>query len=488
MPVDGAMSEARAMTLALGGRWHGSYGTARCVAHDDRRPSLSLRDGGGGRILVFCHGGCTQGDVIGALDKLGLWPNRERAEQQVRAPRRTEKTPIIPVPADAPPMTFKHPRYGRPSHTWPYHLGDGGLAGYIARFDFTKDGEPDKDYLPITFCDLGAGRRGWRSKGIPDPRPLYRLPQLMARPDARILVTEGEKAADAAQRLFPTHVVTTPMHGAKSPSKTDWTPVKSCAVTIWPDHDQRGANFALAVAELAREAGAISVAIVDVPTEFRDGWDLANPLPAGWTIERLYELLEAAPAWMPETKPTECLAESRRRAIRAMGGDLADATAAALKVLADERDPLAAVYVRGSLLMRPTRVRERLNAGSVRRPLDALILRAADVDWLRLRLAQLADFYVVVKKAVKPVDVPVGVCRCVLAAAPWDGLPMLTGIIEAPTVLPNGSVIQTPAHPAGFLPCPSAQLGSAVLCSENVDRHRALAILSVVRWPIHDHT
>jgi hypothetical protein len=36
--------------------------------------------------------------------------------------------------------------------------------------------------------------------------------------------------------------------------------------------------------------------------------------------------------------------------IRAMGGDLAQATAAALKVLADERDPLNAVYVRGSLL------------------------------------------------------------------------------------------------------------------------------------------
>jgi hypothetical protein len=109
---------------------------------------------------------------------------------------------------------------------------------------------------------------------------------------------------------------------------------------------------------------------------------------------------------------------------------------------------LAAVYVRGSLLMRPTRVRERLNAGSIRRPLDALILRSVDVDWLRLRLAQLADFYVVVRKEVKPVDVPIGVCRCVLAAAPWDGLPTLTGIIEAPTILPNGSVIQAPGYDA----------------------------------------
>ena len=41
-----------------------------------------------------------------------------------------------------------------------------------------------------------------------------------------------------------------------------------------------------------------------------------------------------------------------------MGGDLATAVAAALDVLASEPDPLAAVYVRGNLLVRPIRVRE----------------------------------------------------------------------------------------------------------------------------------
>ena len=49
---------AREVTEALGGRWHGSYGTARCPAHeDDRRPSLSVTDGGGGGRLVKCHAG-----------------------------------------------------------------------------------------------------------------------------------------------------------------------------------------------------------------------------------------------------------------------------------------------------------------------------------------------------------------------------------------------------------------------------------------------
>ena len=36
---------ARELTAALGGKWHGRYGTARCPAHLDKTPSLTVRDG-----------------------------------------------------------------------------------------------------------------------------------------------------------------------------------------------------------------------------------------------------------------------------------------------------------------------------------------------------------------------------------------------------------------------------------------------------------
>ena len=437
---------AESIARALGGTKTAGGWKAKCPAHRDDTPSLALSDGDDGRLLVYCHGGCAQADVIAALGKLGLWPNGKRTVQQSPPPvAKTEKTPIVPVPADAPPMTFKHPRYGSPSRTWPYHLADGGLAGYAARFDFRKaDGTPSKDVLPVTFCDLGNGKRGWRSKGIPEPRPLYRLPELLARSDAPILVTEGEKARDAAQRLLPEYVVTTPMHGAKSPAKTDWTPVRNRTLTIWPDHDQPGADFAQMVAELADEAGAASVAIADVPADFPEGWDLADDLPAGWTIEGLHALLEAAPAW--QAKAAEPLPNSRRPAIRCMGGDLADATAAALRVLASERDPLQTVYVRGSMLVRPMRLEDRLSAGGVKRPMNAFSLRLVDADWLALRLAELADWYKVADLKMKPVDPPERVCRSVLAAAPWQGLPPLTGVIEAPTIRPDGSLLTTPGY------------------------------------------
>ena len=66
---------ARSLTAALGGRWHGSYGTARCPAHEDRRPSLSVRDGNNGEPIVHCFSGCDWREVRDELRRRGLIPD-----------------------------------------------------------------------------------------------------------------------------------------------------------------------------------------------------------------------------------------------------------------------------------------------------------------------------------------------------------------------------------------------------------------------------
>lgn len=40
---------------------------SECPAHEDRSPSLSVREGEDGRILVHCHAGCTPAEVVAAL-------------------------------------------------------------------------------------------------------------------------------------------------------------------------------------------------------------------------------------------------------------------------------------------------------------------------------------------------------------------------------------------------------------------------------------
>ena len=49
---------ARELTIALGRRWHGGNGMARC-AHNGRNPSLSIRTGDDGKLLVHCHAAST---------------------------------------------------------------------------------------------------------------------------------------------------------------------------------------------------------------------------------------------------------------------------------------------------------------------------------------------------------------------------------------------------------------------------------------------
>jgi putative DNA primase/helicase len=64
---------AEAIARGLGGRRVGTTWTARCPAHDDRTPSLSIRDSVDDKVLVHCHAGCDQREVIAALKQEGLW-------------------------------------------------------------------------------------------------------------------------------------------------------------------------------------------------------------------------------------------------------------------------------------------------------------------------------------------------------------------------------------------------------------------------------
>ena len=65
---------ARAVVKALGGRWAGRYGMARCTAHKDRTPSLKVSDGPNGDVVVHCFAGCDWRDVKDALRQRGLLP------------------------------------------------------------------------------------------------------------------------------------------------------------------------------------------------------------------------------------------------------------------------------------------------------------------------------------------------------------------------------------------------------------------------------
>jgi hypothetical protein len=67
---------AETIAKALGGHRAGATWMARCPVHDDRSPSLSISARKDGKVLVRCHAGCTQEEVIAALRSRGLWQDR----------------------------------------------------------------------------------------------------------------------------------------------------------------------------------------------------------------------------------------------------------------------------------------------------------------------------------------------------------------------------------------------------------------------------
>ena len=121
-----------------------------------------------------------------------------------------------------------------------------------------------------------------------------------------MLVTEGEKAADAARLIFPEFVVVTSPNGAKAAAQADWSPLAGRGVTIWPDADKEGRDFANEVASLTLTVGVASVAVVTVPETWPDHWDLADKLPDGVTVKDLQQMVAVAPA-AEEPKPLEPL-------------------------------------------------------------------------------------------------------------------------------------------------------------------------------------
>jgi len=64
MSADALLSRLDLVRKTGNGRW-----VCRCPAHDDRGPSLSVRELDDGRVLLHCFAGC---DVQSVLDAIGL--------------------------------------------------------------------------------------------------------------------------------------------------------------------------------------------------------------------------------------------------------------------------------------------------------------------------------------------------------------------------------------------------------------------------------
>ena len=222
-------------------------GSARCPAHDDGSPSLSINSTPEGKVLLHCHAGCDIGAVLHALD---LEPGDLFDDDG--------------------------------------HRGNGTRPEIVATYDYTDEsGELLFQVVrrrPKDFRQRRPnGRGGWHWKLGDTRRVLYRLPQVLAAIEAghEITVCEGEKDVHAAEGAGM--IATTMPMGAGKWRPEHTATLAGATVNIVADNDEKGLAHAAHVATELTNAGC------DVQV-FRpaDGFkDLAEHLGAGLDLEDL---------------------------------------------------------------------------------------------------------------------------------------------------------------------------------------------------------
>lgn len=76
---------------------------------------------------------------------------------------------------------------------------------------------------------------------FPMGKPLYRLHKILRLPHEVSYLVEGEKCADALEKLG---LLATTSGGADSFESADWRPLATREVVIWPDNDEAGQSYA----------------------------------------------------------------------------------------------------------------------------------------------------------------------------------------------------------------------------------------------------
>ena len=76
MPIDRVLPQLSSVRKRQQGQW-----SARCPSHDDKGPSLSVRETPDGAVLIHCFAGCTPAEVAAAmgLELADMFPPRDKS-------------------------------------------------------------------------------------------------------------------------------------------------------------------------------------------------------------------------------------------------------------------------------------------------------------------------------------------------------------------------------------------------------------------------
>jgi len=402
---------------------------ARCPAHQGQSDTSLSIEPASDRVLLHCHASCDTEDVLQAmglkLADLFLTPS-------LRVNGQTQRTKIK----------------RRIVKVYDYYDVHGTLVHQTVRY------EP-KDFRQRRPDPANPSKYIWNLDRIESV--LYHLPQVLAAVQRRELVyiVEGEKDADALQALGL--VATCNAMGAGKWRDSYTKVLRDAHVVILPDNDDPGRKHAALVAG-ALDRVAASVKVVELPN-LADKGDVSDWLTAGGSCEQLETMVAEAPLWEPPgptvdadlavdavdvSKVPQPDEEADTRPVipitpRMTG--VVDAGQAALLALPEapvifQRARRLCVIARG---VKPPKW--------LHRPADSPVILEANAARLE-ELATVAarwEKYDARTKAWRE-TLPPGWFVDVLQGRPAWPFPVLEGTIGAPTLRPDGSLLDTPGY------------------------------------------
>ncbi|MBI1747180.1 MAG: hypothetical protein HYR55_11405 [Acidobacteria bacterium] len=211
---------------------------ARCPAHEDRTPSLSIKEASDGTVLIKCFAGCSLETI---LHTLGLSPKDL-----------FPAAPQTPSPGGS--------RWGSPVAVYAYVDEAGALLFQTLRYEWTGHGKKKK-----TFRQRRPdGHGGWIHNLEGTRHVLYHLPAVVAAVSAgqRIFIVEGEKDADTLA-VLGLATTTNPM-GAGKWRESYSECLRGADVVLLPDQDVPSVRHMDAVAR-SLYGHAQRIRIVELP-------------------------------------------------------------------------------------------------------------------------------------------------------------------------------------------------------------------------------
>jgi hypothetical protein len=294
-----------------------------CPVHNERTPSLRIYQKTDG-WRCYCFGCGFNGNALDFCQEVYGIDVKEAAKLIAGESVGSARTPVEPL---KPVMGhYDHLQIGRPPDgAYRFKIGEKSeriynakrdkfvhytptmvhnitdkhdmLLGHVLRIEI--DG---KKLTPSIFwaLDKNTGKEFWANMPYPGKRPLYGLGKLYQYPERQVIICEGEKTRDAADRLLGNKLVAVSwIGGTNAVSKAYWQSLAGKSCIIFPDHDDVGRLAAFAVCEALKPLGCtikiVEIQDIDIPEGIeKRGYDLADTEHLGqqWISDLIRKRIE----------------------------------------------------------------------------------------------------------------------------------------------------------------------------------------------------